>query len=149
MQLVDIYPKTTFPLSLCWHMLYFWRVPVVQDAINQTVSNTHISALSHICTITKTQCNNHNNNNITTYIPSSTVLNANAIFNNVANMHPTLFIISRYWECQRDLQQRNKCIPPSSSSRDIVWVQKTSRRKKRRIRSFSRIKTLLKSHIMQ
>ena len=149
MQFIEIYPKTEFPLSPCWCMLYFWSVPVVQDDRNQTVPSTHISVLSHICTITETQRNNINSNTITTAILSSTVSDANAIFNNVTNMNPSLSTISRYYECQLHLRQRKTCIPPSPSSRDIFWFREGSIWKKRRLQSFSRIKTLLKFHIIQ
>ena len=149
MQIVRIYPKTAFPLSPQWCMISLWRVPVVHGAINQTGNSTHISALSYICTITETQHNNCNNNTITTAISSSTVSNANSIFNNAANVHTTLPIILRYCKRELHLQQRKTCIPPFPSSRDIVWVREGFRWQKRSLRVFSRRDTLLKYHIMQ
>ena len=114
-------------------MLYFWRVPVVQDARNQTGPSTHNSALSHICTITETRRNNRNNNTITTDIPSPTVSDTNAIFNNAANVHPTLPIISRYCLGSRRFEVTIKKAPSLLEKKDTpaipqnAWGRRQSR----------------------
>ena len=60
MQLVEIYPKTTFSWSPFWRTLYFWRVRV-RCQIYNWVQHSHQYSLSHLKNHRdKTQQHHHN-----------------------------------------------------------------------------------------